>query len=156
MRLERCRDTYQQVADLPARCVESETIIIEPRASQVFVLNEVGGALWQLLERPCSVDRLAELIAHDFDVESARAERDVDEFVAALSRSQLVRVSPVRDVTHADAIPQTLGETSGRRAYETPRVLFQKVIEAVAATCSFDPPLTKSGGGDGCTGLTFS
>ena len=40
--------------------------------------------------------------------------------------------------------------------YEPPAIIFEKVIEAVANTCAFDPPLTKSNAGEGCTGLTFS
>ena len=40
--------------------------------------------------------------------------------------------------------------------YEPPAVLFEQVIEAVANTCNFDPPLTKASVAEGCTGLTFS
>ena len=43
-----------------------------------------------------------------------------------------------------------------RPDYEAPAVIFEKQIEAVATTCNYDPPLTKQGGGDGCTGLLFS
>ncbi len=40
--------------------------------------------------------------------------------------------------------------------YDAPAVIFESVVEAVANTCNFDPPLTKSSVGEGCTGLTFS
>ena len=40
--------------------------------------------------------------------------------------------------------------------YEPPAVIFESVVEAVANTCNFDPPLTKASVGEGCTGLTFS
>ncbi len=40
--------------------------------------------------------------------------------------------------------------------YEPPAVIFEQKIEAVANTCNFDPPTTKSNAGEGCTGLTFS
>ncbi len=40
--------------------------------------------------------------------------------------------------------------------YEPPAIILERRIEAVATTCAFDPPLTKSNAGEGCTGLTFS
>jgi len=44
----------------------------------------------------------------------------------------------------------------GDRPYEPPAIILERRIEAVANTCAFDPPLTKSNAGEGCTGLTFS
>lgn len=40
--------------------------------------------------------------------------------------------------------------------YEAPAIVVERRIEAVANTCAFDPPLTKSNAGEGCTGMTFS
>ena len=40
--------------------------------------------------------------------------------------------------------------------YEPPAIIVERRIEAVANTCAFDPPLTKSNAGEGCTGQTFS
>lgn len=45
---------------------------------------------------------------------------------------------------------------AGRPAYEPPAIILERRIEAVANTCAFDPPLTKSNPAEGCTGLTFS
>ncbi|MEM7167528.1 MAG: hypothetical protein AAF581_18875 [Planctomycetota bacterium] len=51
--------------------------------------------------------------------------------------------------------PSTQEQDSGA-PYEAPAIIFEKKIEAVANTCEFDPPLTKSNVMEGCTGLTFS
>ena len=40
--------------------------------------------------------------------------------------------------------------------YEPPAIILERRIEAVATACAFDPPLTKSNAGEGCTGMTFS
>ena len=45
---------------------------------------------------------------------------------------------------------------AGALAYEPPAIILERRIEAVANTCAFDPPLTKSNPAEGCTGLTFS
>ncbi len=47
-------------------------------------------------------------------------------------------------------------DESRPRNYEAPAIIFERVVEAVANTCNFDPPLTKSTVPEGCTGLTFS
>lgn len=47
-------------------------------------------------------------------------------------------------------------DPSADASYDPPKIVFEKVIEAVANTCNFDPPLTKSSAMEGCTGLTFS
>lgn len=47
-------------------------------------------------------------------------------------------------------------EDSPEADYDPPQIVFEKVIEAVANTCNFDPPLTKSSVMEGCTGMTFS
>lgn len=52
--------------------------------------------------------------------------------------------------------PPTTDEREQRRDYEPPAIIFEKVVEAVANTCNFDPPLTKDSGPQGCTGLLFS
>ncbi|MCA8961318.1 MAG: hypothetical protein KDC38_12425 [Planctomycetes bacterium] len=44
----------------------------------------------------------------------------------------------------------------GVETYGAPAIEFEQVIEAVANTCNFDPPLTKASAAEGCTGLTFS
>ncbi len=53
-------------------------------------------------------------------------------------------------------VHDTPQSTKCPQKYQPPAIIFEKVVEAVAATCDFDPPLTKAGGGDGCTGPSFS
>lgn len=48
------------------------------------------------------------------------------------------------------------GNDESACSYDPPRIIFEKRVEAVATTCEFDPPLTKSSVGEGCTGMTFS
>lgn len=47
-------------------------------------------------------------------------------------------------------------ERADPETYEPPAIILERRIEAVANTCAFDPPLTKSNAMEGCTGLTFS
>ena len=63
---------------------------------------------------------------------------------------------PITSEERLTVSPPTHDDREEHCDYEAPAIIFEKVIEAVANTCAFDPPLTKSNAGEGCTGLTFS
>ena len=77
------------------RAIAGETLIIPiVRATadleSIFTLNPVGSRIWELLERPVAPSRLAAVIAAEFDVSAADAERDVSEFVDSLRAAGLI------------------------------------------------------------------
>jgi hypothetical protein len=80
------------------RQIAGETVIV-PIAGHVgdlnaiFSLNEVGSRVWQLVERPIAVDKIAEMIAAEYDVTAAQAADDVKEFVESLLAAGLLRVT---------------------------------------------------------------
>jgi coenzyme PQQ synthesis protein D (PqqD) len=81
------------------RHIADETLVM-PVASRVvdleciYVLNEVGSRIWQLVASPTTVDRIAEIIAREFDVSAGRAAGDVAEFLGALETRGLIRRVP--------------------------------------------------------------
>src|SRR3981081_518808 len=71
------------------RQIAGETLIM-PVAGRVadlesiYVLNEVGSRIWQLVGSPTTADRIAEVVAREFDVSAERAAGDVAAFLGAL------------------------------------------------------------------------
>ncbi len=55
-----------------------------------------------------------------------------------------------------EQLPAGSDQAAPRPPYVPPAIIVERRIEAVANTCAFDPPLTKSNAGEGCTGVTFS
>ena len=87
------------------RQIAGETLIM-PVAGRVvdleslYVLNEVGSRIWQLVESPTTAGQIAEVIAREFEVSLERAAADVAEFLGALDARGLIRpVGPAREVT---------------------------------------------------------
>jgi hypothetical protein len=78
------------------RQIAGETLIM-PVAGRVadlesiYVLNEVGSRIWQLVGSPTTADRIAEIVAREFDVPAERAAGDVAEFLGALDARGLIR-----------------------------------------------------------------
>ena len=77
------------------RLIAGETIVVPIRAQaadldSVYVLNEVGGAIWELLETRCSAEDIAQAIASEFEVAEVAAGADVERFLGLLAGAGLV------------------------------------------------------------------
>lgn len=87
--------TYKRSGECAVRTVGDETILVPIRShvaelESVFLTNDVGRAIWEMLETPQAVDRLVERVVESFEVSETDARRDVGEFVAALLEARLV------------------------------------------------------------------
>jgi coenzyme PQQ synthesis protein D (PqqD) len=88
--------TFRKEVGFVTRTIAGETIIVPIRGGvgeldAIFTLNEVGTRIWQLLDRPLTVDQMAGEIAGEHEVEPAVAARDVAEFLATLEGRGLIR-----------------------------------------------------------------
>jgi hypothetical protein len=70
---------------IAARVVDGKALIVVVDAKRLHTLNEVGTRVWQLCDGR-SVRAIAEVLAAEFEVGLADAQRDVERFVAELER----------------------------------------------------------------------
>lgn len=80
-----------------ARVVGGETLLVPIRAkvgdlASIYSFNGTGSLIWKLLESPRTVAQLAAAVAEAYDVDSARAEQDVTNFVSEMKSAGLVEV----------------------------------------------------------------
>jgi hypothetical protein len=78
------------------RRIAGETLIVPVTGhvmnlESIYVANEVASRIWELLESPTSIERIARTLAGEFAVPPDRASEDVAEFLASLSDRGLVR-----------------------------------------------------------------
>ena len=78
------------------RRIAGETLIMPVSGrvmdlESIYLINDVGSRIWELLQSPTSVDRIAETLAREFAVSPERAVEDVAEFIASLDERGLVR-----------------------------------------------------------------
>lgn len=69
---------------LAARKVGTEMVILSADDSSLFVLNEVGTAIWEAADGHATLDVIAGGLCREFDVDTETALRDVTDFVTAL------------------------------------------------------------------------
>jgi hypothetical protein len=78
---------------LAARKVGGEMVILSADDSSLFVLNEVGTAIWEAADGRTSLEAIADGVCREFDVDLDTAQRDVSEFVTALAAAGVVSLS---------------------------------------------------------------
>ena len=72
------------------RSLRDETVMFHPDVGKYFALDAVGSRVWELLERPATVDELCARLTAEFDVDAATCAEQVLALVADLRASQLV------------------------------------------------------------------
>ena len=77
------------------RVIGGQAVVITIDHNQVHVLNEVGTRVWELCDGR-SLDAIVDEIVAEFEVEPARAARDVRAFAERLVAVGAARVSPTR------------------------------------------------------------
>jgi hypothetical protein len=78
---------------LAARKVGGEMVILSADDSSLFVLNQVGTAIWEAADGQTTLEAIADGVCRDFDVDLETALKDVAEFVDALAAAGVVSVS---------------------------------------------------------------
>lgn len=80
-----------------ARVVAGETLIVPVRAkvgdlASIYSFNGTGTLIWKLLESARTAGELASAVAAVYDVDAARAQSDVMDFVSEMKAAGLVEV----------------------------------------------------------------
>ncbi len=80
-------------ADLAARNVEGEVVILDKRSGKIHQLNSTASFVWNKLDGHTSVPAIVSDMVREFDVEFEIARADVARVVADLARLELVTIS---------------------------------------------------------------
>lgn len=87
------KDTIITVAeDLTAADLDGEAIILNIKTGHYFGLNELGARVFELIQRPVSMNVVMDALLEEYDVEREQLEHDVLIFLEDLRRHQLISV----------------------------------------------------------------
>jgi hypothetical protein len=70
--------------------VDGELVMLDPRQSRYFGLDPIGHRIWDLLERPRSVDALCSELQGEFEVPAETCHADVLAFLEQLEDAELI------------------------------------------------------------------
>ncbi len=82
--------SYVVRPEIAHREVEGQILILTPLRSSLFTLNGSAALLWPELVDGCSHIQLVESIVRAYDIEPARAERDVSDLLRDLQARGIV------------------------------------------------------------------
>ena len=72
------------------REVDGQVVVLDRAGSVYLAVNAAGAALWPAIVAGATRPQLVRILLDTFDVERARAEADVDAFVATLRERRLL------------------------------------------------------------------
>jgi len=75
--------------------LDGEAVLLLPEGGQYFGLNEVGAAIWRLIESPADLGSVQRAIADLYDVESEESWQDVVALIEAMIGHGLVKITSV-------------------------------------------------------------
>ena len=87
---------FYKKSNLVTRKISGETIIVPVEGhvgdlDSIYTLNEVGSAIWALIDGPTSVDKIVTAICDQYEVTPEEARRDVVELIDSLEAAGLIR-----------------------------------------------------------------
>ena len=87
---------FSKESDFATRSIVGETIIVPIKGgvgdlNSIYVLNELGTQIWELIDGENSIHRMIEEICKAYDVGPEEAEKDATEFLNALEVAGLIR-----------------------------------------------------------------
>ena len=86
---------YEKKEDIVTRRIADETLLVPIRShladmQRIFALNPVAEYIWQQLDGKQNLENILEGITTNFQVERARAEADMQEFISQLLGAGLI------------------------------------------------------------------
>lgn len=89
-------DTFITSAEVVAREVGGEMVLLDLSSGQYFGLDPVGARIWELLnEQPRSLEQLTDAIEAEFDAPRARIEKDLLALANQLCDQELIVIQTV-------------------------------------------------------------
>jgi hypothetical protein len=88
-------ELYVRSDAVVSRIIAGETLIVPISKgvgdlASIYSLNQVATTIWDTISHPRSKSEIVQVIAREFEAESAQIERDVEAFLAEMESAGLV------------------------------------------------------------------
>lgn len=121
--------------DIVAKVMDGEAVIINLSTGIYYSIDQVGAAMWELIEQGSSLDEVASAIVARYDVQPAQAHDDVARLGGELLHHELVVVAADEPQEPSRSAPVSAG--AGKLPYMSPRLQIYTDMEDLLA---LDPP----------------
>ncbi|MBM7604634.1 hypothetical protein JOC75_002637 [Metabacillus crassostreae] len=88
-----CQNEGNIVSDM-----DGETVMLSIENGKYYNLGEIGGAIWELIKKPITMEQLINQLLEKYAVDPAQCEDQVIVFVNSLNKEGLVKVDEAVEV----------------------------------------------------------
>lgn len=83
-------DKFVRNDDIAWRVIDGEALVVSPKDSLVYPLNEVATRIWELFDGKRNICEITSIIREEFEVDNKTAQDDIVDFVEGLLKAGLV------------------------------------------------------------------
>lgn len=76
--------------DIAWRIIDGEALVVSPKDSLIYPLNEVATKIWELLDGKRTISDIASIICEEFDGDVKTMQNDTIDFVEELLKAGLI------------------------------------------------------------------
>lgn len=76
--------------DIAWRVIDGEALVVSPKDSLVYPLNEAGTRIWELLDGGRTIADISSIICDEFEGDRALIQKDVVDFIEDLLKAGLI------------------------------------------------------------------
>lgn len=81
---------FQRNSNTISSRLQDDLVMMDIDKGKYFSLNPVATRIWDLIEKPLSLDELCKLLMEEYEVEAEQCRTDVDEVLAEMVRLGVV------------------------------------------------------------------
>lgn len=78
---------------LTAADLGGEAVVLDPHTGRYYGLNELGARIFELSQKPRSVDRIVTALLQEYDVAAAQLKADVVTFLREMETRELIEIT---------------------------------------------------------------
>jgi hypothetical protein len=83
-------DRFPRRRPVPWRLLDTEALVVDPKAGLLYPLNSVGARIWELADGTRSADAIADALVEEFDADETTIRADATRFLDDLARAGLI------------------------------------------------------------------
>lgn len=83
-------EKYIRNEDNLASKIHDEIVMVDVTQGNYFGLNSVGSVIWELLDKPKSIDEICSSLMEEYDIDLDSCKKEVSDFIEDLKKQKLV------------------------------------------------------------------
>ncbi|MGA7907676.1 MAG: PqqD family protein [Candidatus Sulfotelmatobacter sp.] len=114
------RQIFVRSQSVVSRLIGGETLIVPVRGNvgdlaSIYSFNQIGSLIWRLLDIPKSLGELVAEVEQEYEVDSERARKDVEQFLNDMLSAGLVEVRSAAAVVETEPVGRVHLAVAGPR-----------------------------------------